>query len=117
MSDTVVPRHHMRDYILCPINMRNMVSPNLFELGDLVYAKHPTDDGYHQARIEMVINSGRHYLVSWVNLVDPSMIDLVVHRRHVMGYIPHPSRRCKRANPNLNGGQDESDKAAGPAGH
>eukprot|EP00957_Ditylum_brightwellii_P124135 9462758-Ditylum_brightwellii.AAC.1 len=58
-----------------------------FELGDLVYAKRRANGGYHQARIEMVIDNRRQYLVSWVNQVDRS--DMLVPRRHVMGYIMH----------------------------
>eukprot|EP00957_Ditylum_brightwellii_P042219 3197150-Ditylum_brightwellii.AAC.1 len=56
-----------------------------FELGDLVYAKCCATDGYHQAKIEMVIDNGKQYLVSWVNQVHRS--DTLVPRRHVMGYI------------------------------
>eukprot|EP00957_Ditylum_brightwellii_P050864 3857596-Ditylum_brightwellii.AAC.1 len=60
-----------------------------FELGDLVYAKQRATGGYHQARIEMVIDNARQYLVSWVNQVHRS--DTLVPRHHVMGYIMRPN--------------------------
>ena len=82
-----------------------------FELGDLVYAKRCANGGYHQARIEMVIDNGRQYLVSWVNQVDKS--DILVPRCHVMGYTMCHAVRHARATPNQNGGQDEADKAGG----
>ena len=37
------------------------------QIGDKVYAKKCVDDGYHQGIIEMVIDNGRQYLVSWLN--------------------------------------------------
>eukprot|EP00957_Ditylum_brightwellii_P022362 1687063-Ditylum_brightwellii.AAC.1 len=80
-----------------------------FELGDLVYAKCCDNCGYHWARIEMVIDNGRQYLVSWVNQEDRS--DTLVPRCHVMGYIMRHAIRHARATPNQNGGQDEADKA------
>eukprot|EP00957_Ditylum_brightwellii_P141282 10764693-Ditylum_brightwellii.AAC.1 len=81
-----------------------------FDLGDLVYTKHHVNGGYHQDRIEMVINNGMQYLVSWVN---QNRSDMLVPRCHVMGYIIHHAFRHERATSNHNGGQDETDKAAG----
>eukprot|EP00957_Ditylum_brightwellii_P124770 9510743-Ditylum_brightwellii.AAC.1 len=111
--DTAVGYH--QDRIEMVID-KGRANPNTFELGDLVYARHYFNGGYHQSRIEMVINNGRHYFVSWVNPVDSSMVDMVVRRCHVMGYISCPTIRHERANPNLIGGQDEADRADGPGG-
>eukprot|EP00957_Ditylum_brightwellii_P028280 2136338-Ditylum_brightwellii.AAC.1 len=77
----------------------------LFELGDFVYAKVDADGGYHQAVIEMVIDNGRQYFVSWVNPVVPVMVDRVVPWRHMRGFILCLIRH-ERSNPNLIGGQD-----------
>eukprot|EP00957_Ditylum_brightwellii_P171646 13067822-Ditylum_brightwellii.AAC.1 len=59
----------------------------------------------------MVIDTGRQYLVSWINQVDRS--NTLVPRHHVMGYIMHHAVRHARATPNQNGGQHEADKAGG----
>eukprot|EP00957_Ditylum_brightwellii_P004486 340930-Ditylum_brightwellii.AAC.1 len=82
-----------------------------FEHGYLVYAKCCVNGGYHQTRIEMVIDNGWQYLVSWVNQVERS--DTLVPRHHVMGYIMRHAVRHERATLNQNGGQDEADKAGG----
>eukprot|EP00957_Ditylum_brightwellii_P002494 190828-Ditylum_brightwellii.AAC.2 len=63
-----------------------------FDLGDLVNANHHVYGGYHQAWIEMVIDNGRQYLISWVN--------------------QDRSDTHERATPNQNGCQDEADKVA-----
>eukprot|EP00957_Ditylum_brightwellii_P137910 10514301-Ditylum_brightwellii.AAC.1 len=116
MRDTMVSRPHVRGFILCPVNICDKANSNMFALGDLVYARHCFDGGYHQVRIEMVTNNGRHYFVSWVNPVDLSMVDIVMHRHHIMGYFPHPTIRYERANPNPIGGQDEADRDVRPGG-
>eukprot|EP00957_Ditylum_brightwellii_P109285 8336193-Ditylum_brightwellii.AAC.1 len=53
-----------------------------FDFGDLVYAKHRVNGGYHQAMIEMI------------NQVHRS--NTLVHRRHVIGYIVHHAVRHAR---------------------
>eukprot|EP00957_Ditylum_brightwellii_P065168 4942851-Ditylum_brightwellii.AAC.1 len=84
ISDMFVPRHHVRGYTVHPIDMCNRTNHNLFELVDMVYAKHPIDGRHHQVRIEMVIDNARHYLISWANQVDPSRSDILVHGYYVM---------------------------------
>ena len=80
-----------------------------FEIGDLVYAKRHATGGYHQARIEMLIDNGRQYLVSWVHQVHRR--DTLVPRCHVMGYILRPNDMRAREARNQNGGQDRANEA------
>eukprot|EP00957_Ditylum_brightwellii_P023665 1785921-Ditylum_brightwellii.AAC.1 len=53
-----------------------------FELEDLLHAKHCINGRYRQARINMVIDNGRQYLISWVN---QSRNDTLVPRYHMRG--------------------------------
>ena len=76
-----------------------------FEIDDLVYARCCEDGGFHRARVEMVINNGRQYLVSFVN---PNISDRLVGRRHVFGLVNICGNlvHLERTNMNQSGGQD-----------